>query len=246
MNAALFRELGGFDERFTGYGGEDWELAHRARSAGAVLAHVPDAVAWHDGPDWALRGDADSRRAAKNIETATLAALLPDPQARGDGQWAPYPSIVVRCAPMSVPEALATVRSAFAAGVDCAFWFDAITDEAPIALRALGASTGEPPADVLARAWCHVDLRQPADLRDLARLAELAERHGEVRTRSARVRSSRSIARTRRWKPAEERDAAAARLFGRHDRSGLAPLGAVNLAASLATSHTDQPPTRRS
>src|SRR5580704_7818856 len=52
MNRRLFDELRGFDERFVGYGGEDWELAHRGYVAGAVLAHVRGAVAWHDGPHW--------------------------------------------------------------------------------------------------------------------------------------------------------------------------------------------------
>jgi GT2 family glycosyltransferase len=60
---ALFNELGGFDDTFIHYGGEDWEFAHRALSAAAVLAHVPDAVAWHDGPSWAERGrDPDPHR----------------------------------------------------------------------------------------------------------------------------------------------------------------------------------------
>ncbi|MFW6773817.1 glycosyltransferase [Nocardioides sp. CPCC 205120] len=46
-----FELLGGFDETFGGYGGEDWELAHRSWLAGGLVAHVPHAVAWHDGPD---------------------------------------------------------------------------------------------------------------------------------------------------------------------------------------------------
>nr|WP_275940827.1 glycosyltransferase [Nocardioides zeae] len=46
-----FEELGGFDATFVGYGGEDWELAHRSWLAGGLVAHVRDAVAWHDGPD---------------------------------------------------------------------------------------------------------------------------------------------------------------------------------------------------
>jgi GT2 family glycosyltransferase len=46
----FFDEVGGFDESFTQYGGEDWEWAHRAWVGGAVFAHVADAVAWHNGP----------------------------------------------------------------------------------------------------------------------------------------------------------------------------------------------------
>ena len=33
----FFGEVGGFDESFTEYGGEDWEWAHRAWQAGALL-----------------------------------------------------------------------------------------------------------------------------------------------------------------------------------------------------------------
>ena len=67
----LFGEVGGFDESFEGYGGEDWEWADRAWRHGALLAHVPDAVAWHDGPDWSGRAGAE-RQADKNAETVRL------------------------------------------------------------------------------------------------------------------------------------------------------------------------------
>ena len=46
-----YAQVGGFDTGFSAYGGEDWELAHRSWLAGGLVAHVPDAVAWHDGPD---------------------------------------------------------------------------------------------------------------------------------------------------------------------------------------------------
>lgn len=75
----LFRELGGFDAGFTSYGGEDWELGFRAWNAGGVLAHVPGAVAWHDGPEWAERG---GDREAKNRETLELAARIPQVDTR--------------------------------------------------------------------------------------------------------------------------------------------------------------------
>lgn len=52
---AVFTALGGFDASLVGYGGEDWDLAYRAWNAGIALRHVPNAVAWHDGPDAAGR-----------------------------------------------------------------------------------------------------------------------------------------------------------------------------------------------
>ncbi|WP_181062728.1 glycosyltransferase family 2 protein [Pseudoclavibacter sp. RFBG4] len=73
----FFDQTGGFDEDFLGYGGEDWEWAHRAWLAGAVLAYEPAAVAWHDGPDWAGRtaADADSQ-VHKNNETLLLSRKI--------------------------------------------------------------------------------------------------------------------------------------------------------------------------
>ena len=72
---SFFDEVGGFDESFTTYGGEDWEWAYRAWVGGAMLAHVPSAIAWHDGPDAAGRTVAE--RGQKNAEAIRLSELIP-------------------------------------------------------------------------------------------------------------------------------------------------------------------------
>jgi GT2 family glycosyltransferase len=43
----IFREVGGFDEDFRGYGPEDAEFAYRLLDAGYLVRFEPDAVAWH-------------------------------------------------------------------------------------------------------------------------------------------------------------------------------------------------------
>lgn len=90
----LFDATGGFDESFVEYGGEDWEFANRAFMMGAVYAHRPDAVAWHDGPDWAGREVSD-RTDEKNAEALALAPLLTDPVARRFGVRYRIPDCVV-------------------------------------------------------------------------------------------------------------------------------------------------------
>ncbi|GGF41386.1 glycosyltransferase [Subtercola lobariae] len=71
---SFFDIVGGFDETFTHYGGEDWEWASRAWSHGAVFAHEGRAVAWHDGPEWSTRVRSHAERIArKNVETLRLA-----------------------------------------------------------------------------------------------------------------------------------------------------------------------------
>jgi GT2 family glycosyltransferase len=90
----LFDDIGGFDESFREYGGEDWELAHRAWVNGAVLHHARRAVAWHDGPDWGDRPVA-GRAEAKNREALAMARLIPDPLARRSGLHYSVPNVVI-------------------------------------------------------------------------------------------------------------------------------------------------------
>ena len=47
INKAWFNKLGGFDEGFLNYGGEDTELSYRNKLAGGKLIWVPDAVVYH-------------------------------------------------------------------------------------------------------------------------------------------------------------------------------------------------------
>ncbi len=90
----LFDYCGGFDESFSEYGGEDWEFAHRAGVCGAVFHHARQAVAWHNGPDWAGR-DVPGRATAKNAEALAMARLITDPAARTHGLHYDIPYLAV-------------------------------------------------------------------------------------------------------------------------------------------------------
>ncbi|EFV91174.1 putative glycosyltransferase [Dietzia cinnamea P4] len=101
LHRRLYDLAGGFDPDIVGYGGEDWDLAWRCEQAGGRLLYVPDAVAWHDGPDWSGRAGADGEREAadplaqKNAETARLAPLIASTLTRPAGGIYALPSIAV-------------------------------------------------------------------------------------------------------------------------------------------------------
>lgn len=205
----LFDEIGGFDESFRHYGGEDWEFAHRALVAGAVLHHARDAVAWHNGPDWAGRAVAD-RAEAKNVEALALARRITDPDARRFGLQYALPDVAVRVdADGHTAGSLLTTISCLL-GADVGIWVDGPT--AADLLAALGTEDqrlhgGSVPESVLRRCRFVVDVTgravlPPAAFTDvLNRCAAPGVGAVDVSTVGARVlcRSSWSLHRVRRW-----------------------------------------------
>lgn len=161
---ALWSTVGGFDESFRRYGGEDWDLAQRCWLAGADLRHLPQAVAWHDGPD--LAGRADDLVAAKNAETVHLARTLTHPLVRGAGALHAQPDIVVHAeaAGWTLGQAVLSTGSMLT-GSDAGVWLDGAADEV---LEAFAGDPrvhrGAPPAEVLARCRTQVRLRRPVVL----------------------------------------------------------------------------------
>jgi GT2 family glycosyltransferase len=73
--AELFREAGGFDESFTGYGFEDLELGVRMLAAGVSVRFDAEATAWHDH---AAGAAADiTRKRSEGRNAVRLARLHP-------------------------------------------------------------------------------------------------------------------------------------------------------------------------
>ncbi|MGC5585181.1 glycosyltransferase [Ornithinimicrobium sp. W1679] len=163
VDRALWDVLGGFDERLKGYGGEDWELAWRAWLAGADLAHVPDAVAWHDGPD--LKGregeEAEQLARTKNAETTRLAPLLPHPLVRGRGWTHPCPDVValVDAAGWTPGQVEVVVETLLDHG-DVGVWVRG-GDHRPADPR---VHAGLPGHDVLSRARATVVVHEPVEV----------------------------------------------------------------------------------
>ena len=90
-----FEEIGGFDERFVTYGGEDWDLAHRTYLHGGLLAHVPGAVAWHDGPAAGETGRSAGPDDVRLAQSLALAELSGPPGAAYRGLLVGPPELVV-------------------------------------------------------------------------------------------------------------------------------------------------------
>ena len=108
-----YDEVGGFDETFHAYGGEDWDLAHRSWTAGGLLAHCPEAVAWHDGPD---AGGRDRDLTARLHESVAIADRTSAAGTTWRGLLRGPADLVVTLAPtLAATEALVTLDSLLAA-----------------------------------------------------------------------------------------------------------------------------------
>ena len=69
--------VGGCDESFAGWGGEDVEFAYRAYTRGGLLAPAPDALAWHQG---LLRGELrEAKWKSGEVQHAKAAHLIAHP-----------------------------------------------------------------------------------------------------------------------------------------------------------------------
>ncbi|NMH96980.1 glycosyltransferase family 2 protein [Pseudonocardia acidicola] len=205
---ALFADLGGFDERFVGYGGEDWDLAYRAWNAGAVLVHERDAVAWHDGPDWAGRA---ADRTRKDAEATRLAALIPEPATRGVALPGAVPDVLVDLeAGWSLPDTARCVHALLGqTHRDLRIRLPGGPDTAALSeLYAGVAGTAAWTPDQLRRARIHLRLHRPAALPPDAVAAAVqrivCDDLGAVELRSAGATvgtavSARARGRARRW-----------------------------------------------
>lgn len=76
IGRGFYEELGGFDESFARYGGEDTEFAYRAQVMGGLLVPVREAFGWHQGR-W-NEGRRDKRR-SQALQRGSLAQRIAEP-----------------------------------------------------------------------------------------------------------------------------------------------------------------------
>ena len=82
ISRAFFEAVGGFDDSFARYGGEDTEFGYRVQMRGGLLAPAREAFAWHRGRF--AEGRADKAR-EQALQGAKLAQLIADPGFRRTG-----------------------------------------------------------------------------------------------------------------------------------------------------------------
>ena len=104
ISRAFFEAVGGFDESFARYGGEDTEFGYRVQMRGGLLAPERGAFAWHQGRFAEGRSDKARDQA---LQGAKLAGLIADPGFRGNapGRVHPVPRHVVTLEAGDVPAA---------------------------------------------------------------------------------------------------------------------------------------------
>ena len=126
VSAALFADVGGFDESFTQWGYEDIEFGWRAYSLGAVLVPERAALSWHQGPGAVL---AEGEALSLEQQRDKVSHLIPDRRLRRSepGRSFTVPQTVVTVEPGHADSGviLATVEQVLASEVhDLVVWVE--------------------------------------------------------------------------------------------------------------------------
>jgi glycosyl transferase family 2 len=243
----LFDDIGGFDERFVGYGGEDWDLAYRAWNTGAVLVHEPAAVAWHDGPDWDGR---DEGAEVMDQQSARLATVIPEPHTRGAPLPGHFPDVLVTVHPAGdFADTVRIVHSLLRQthrdlGIHLPTTDDRLVDTYGTAIR-----TESWTREQRARARVQVDVHAPLPPDTITRAvdalvtADLGRVDLVLDARPVGTAwSTRALGRARRWSPRLTLDEVTRHAFG-HRGLALEPTDdhARTLAGFFATAWTGAP-----
>ncbi len=104
IGKAFYREVGGFDESFRRYGGEDTEFGYRVQTRGGLLAPVREAFGWHQGR---LADGREGKARDQHLQRAKLGHCIADPGFRRPvpGRFFAVPRHVVTVEAGDVPAA---------------------------------------------------------------------------------------------------------------------------------------------
>jgi len=165
VERTMFDSVGGFDESFDSYGGEDWEFAYRCWNAGWHFEHVADAVAFHDGPDVEGR---TPNHLAKTIENIRVAEMVPSSPTRLASVRYTVPDIdveMVLLADDSRTNAIALYSILDSERRDFRVRLHGDRDQATMLMRLVGDERVVPASFVPhPSARCHVSISRPVEL----------------------------------------------------------------------------------
>ena len=157
ISRGFFEEVGGFDESFARYGGEDTEFGYRAQMRGGLLVPARDACGWHQGR-WS-EGRAGKER-DRRLQRAKLAHLVADPGFRraapGRGYAVPRHVVAIAAGDTPVGRLVESAEALLAdPDGDLAVWIEAPAD--PDARCALQEALGPDPRVRISAAGAALD-----------------------------------------------------------------------------------------
>ncbi len=141
VSRSFFELVGGYDETFTQWGGEDTEFGYRAYVRGGLLVPVRDAMCWHQGAGAAPSEEESGSLALQQAKNSQLIALKGF-RGSGAGRSFTVPQFVVTIGPGDADAQLSTAEQVLAGKAhDLVVWIaeppEAASDPARVRLRRL-------------------------------------------------------------------------------------------------------------
>ena len=146
VSRSFFELVGGYDETFTQWGGEDTEFGYRAYLRGGLLVPVRDAMCWHQGAGAAPSEEESFSLELQQAKNSHLIALKGF-RGFGAGRSFTVPQFVVTIGPGDAEAKLSTAKQVLASKVhDLVVWITVLPEPAadPAQERVGRLLTGDP------------------------------------------------------------------------------------------------------
>ena len=122
VSRSFFELVGGYDETFTQWGGEDTEFGYRAYTMGGLLVPARDALCWHQG---AGAAPSEAESVSLKLQQAKISQLIAHHGFRktASGRSFTVPQYVVTVQPGDADDQMATAEQVLANGIhDLMVW----------------------------------------------------------------------------------------------------------------------------